>query len=494
METRQRWSTKSIYILAAIGAAAGLGNLWRFPMLAYEFGGSSFIIAMLISNIIIIYPLMLFETAIGQRFQSSGPISMEKFKKGSGWIYYIPIFATFFMVTYYTPVMAWALKYLFKSFSGEFLEAPSSYFMTDIIGLTSGINEIGNWQIGVFIFLIISYVLILLSLRNGIKSVSKVIIYTATIPFILLIILIIRGVTLPGAEIGLRALFIPDWNTLLDIKLWQAAIGQSFFSAALATGYFTMSGSYRKPNAEIPKSSIWILTGNFCVSILSGIAVFSTLGFMAVEQGVPLSEAATGGPMLIFTVFPSAIAMMPNFNILFAVLLFVTVITLAIDSIFAAIEIIATGLLDIFPNLKSHFRATMIVVSITFILGIPLTFGSGLYYLDILDHFIGGYIFMFIGILESIVLVFFVGTENIRNWINKNASTNIKIGKWFNYTLYIIPFVLLYIFSFSLINEFQAPYSNYPMWSILLFGIIPFIIVFGLTIILRKLNQTDEKK
>ncbi|NOQ71139.1 MAG: hypothetical protein GQ574_03995 [Crocinitomix sp.] len=493
MSEKHTWPNQFIYILAAIGCAAGLGNFWRFPMLAYEYGGAAFIFAMLLSNIVIVFPLMMLETSIGQKAQAGPPKSMEKLKKGTGWIQWLAPITIIGVLIYYVPIMAWGVTYLFKSFSGEFLADPSNYFVTDILNLSPSIDETGTIQLPILIALIVSYVLILLSLRKGIKSMSKVIKYTATAPFIILIILLIRALTLPGASDGLNAFFVPDWSQLGNPELWQAAISQSFFSASLAMGYFIYAGGRRKKNAEIPKTSLWILTGNFLVSILSGLVVFATLGFMAQEQGVSISEATTSGPMLVFTVLPTAISMMPSFAIAFSVLLFLAVITLAIDSIFGMFEIAVASFMDLKKKHVKEFSTFKIILVITFVLGIPITFGSGLYYLDIMDHFIAGYMFMIIGFLECFVVAYIVGPNKMREWINATAD-GIRIGKWFNYVIYALPVLLGLLLIITFLNEIRDLYGDYPLWAIICFGIAPLAII-GLSsfLLYRKMRAGDSK-
>ena len=493
MTDRHTWPSQFIYILAAIGCAAGLGNLWRFPMLAYEYGGAAFILAMLLSNIVIVFPLMMLETSIGQKAQAGPPKSMEKLRKGTGWIQWLAPITTLAVLVYYVPIMSWGITYMVDAFSGQFLEDPSNYFITDILHLSSGVSETGGIQTPILIALVVSYILILLSLRKGIKSMSKVIKFTATAPFVILLILLIRALTLPGADVGVNAFFVPDWSQLGNPELWQAAISQSFFSASLAMGYFIYAGGRRNVNAEIPKTSLWILVGNFTVSILSGLVVFATLGFMAQEQGVDISEATTSGPMLVFTVLPTAISMMPGFAITFAVLLFLAVITLAIDSIFGMFELSVASFMDLKKKHENELTTFKTIVAVTFVLGIPITLGSGLYYLDIMDHFITGYMFMVIGFLECCVVAYMVGPDKIRIWIN-NTADGIRIGKWFNVVIYCLPMLLGGLLLITFLNEIEATYGDYPGWAIISFGIAPLTIIFTLAALLHRKTRTKYQK
>lgn len=322
---------------------------------------------------------------------------------------------------------------------------------------------------------------------------SKVIKFTATAPFVILFILLIRGLTLPGSEVGVKAFFLPDWSQLLSPELWQAAIGQSFFSAAVAMGYFFYSGGRRAKNAEIPKTSLWILGGNIVVSILSGLAIFSTVGYMAQEQGVGLGEAAVSGPMLVFSVLPTAISMLPAFEILFAVLLFITVITLAIDSIFGMFELVTGSFMDLKKKHEKEFRTFVTLTGITFILGIPICFGSGMYYLDIMDHFITGYMLVIVGMLECAVVAYVVGPEKLRQWVN-NTNTGLRIGKWFNVVLYILPLILLTLLIITLSNEVTSLYGGYPQEMIYLLGIVPIFLIITIALIIYFVFQRRRSK
>ena len=472
-KSRPQWTSNFVYILAAIGCAAGLGNFWRFPMLAFQYGGAAFILALLIANALIVFPLVMMETVIGQKMKLAGPQAFEKLKKGSGWIQWIPVFGIMILLMYYVPILAWGIKYLVMSLTGAFTADPSSYFSREILHLTDGVTNLGTFQWGLFAALIGSYLFVLYALRKNVLSLGPVVKITATAPFVLLFIILLRGITLPGAAEGLRAFFVPDWHALADIKLWQAAIGQAFFSATLGAGYFIIAGSHRAENHEIPRTTIWILIGNFLVSILAGIGVFSTLGFMAHQQGVAISEAATGGPMLVFSVLPTAVSMMPSGVIFFAVLLFLVVITLAIDSIIGVLEPVVGSFHDLFPKEKYSNILTKVMI-ITGLGAIPFLTGAGMYFLDITDHFVSGYFLLLTGMLETAVIAYWVGPQKIRDWIN-STTKNCKIPRIFDYILYIIPILLAVMTAVTIYKEFQEPYGGYPLNYLIWGGIIPLI-------------------
>jgi NSS family neurotransmitter:Na+ symporter len=461
-------------------------------MLAFEHGGGAFILASFLLYILMVYPLKMMETIIGQRYQLGGPQAFEKIKKGTSWIQWIPAFALMGVLFYYLPIFAWGTKYLVTSFSGAFLADPSNYFFSDILHITDSVTDAGSFQWQLLLGVLAGYAFTIYALRKNVLSLGPVVKITVTAPFVLLLILIIRGVSLPGAAGGLQTLFIPDWSALGDIKLWQAAMGQAFFSTNLAMGYYIISGSHRAKKGEIPKSSIWVLIGDFSTAILCATAIFSTIGFMAQQQGVAFADAVAGGPGLVFSVLPTAVSMMPWGIILFAALLFLIVITLAIDSIFGIVEIISGVFHDLWHKVK-FTRVVLILCGVLTLGSLPYLMGSGLYRLDITDHYIGGFLLMIVGMFEAFVLAYIVGAEKIRTWINE-TSTGLKIGKWFNVILYSAPFILGGLVSISLYKETQEVYGGYPMEYIIWWGFVPLGLVLGLSIVFGVITHRKMKK
>jgi len=483
MKMRERWPNKFVYIIAAIGAAAGLWNLWRFPMLAYEHWWWAFIFALLISNIFIVLPLVLLESVLWQKYQSCWPKIFQKIKAGSSWIQWLPIIAMIFIFMYYAPIMAWAEVYLVKSFSWWFLAEPVSYFANNIIWLSSSISIWWGLQWWILIALFVSFVFVFLSLWKWLKSVSNVLKFTVPIPFILLVILWIQWVGLPWGMEWLAVLFKPEWSALADINLWQAAIWQSFFSASLAFGYFMFASSHRWKNDELTKSSILILAWNFLASLLSGIAIFSTIWFMAKEQGKAFFDVITWWSQLIFSVLPTAISLMPFFKIGFAVLLFIVVITLALSSIFAFVEVIVWAFMEVWSKRISWLKSILVLLIFVFLGSIPYVFGAWSYYLQITDHFVGWYIFMLIWILESLLVWFVLWFWKTRNWINECSS--IKFWRWLKRYFWFIPVVLIFIFVSALFQEWFK-YQWFPFIYIFVFGIVPLILTFAISFFLSK--------
>jgi len=475
MVERQYWPSKWVFILAAIGSAAGLGNLWRFPFLAFEHGGATFVFVIILANLIIGIPLLLAEVAIGQMMQKGAPDAFKKIKGGFRFIGWTMVMFAFFVIVYYVAVMGWGIDYLAASFSlPAWAGDTSKFFFEDILQLSDGPGTIGGFSIPILIGVIVSWLAIYFSVWKGVKSVSKVVVWTATLPFLMLAILIVRAVTLDGAGDGLRLFLIPDWTALRDPQLWIAAFSQVFFSLSLAFGVMLAYGSCNPRKTEMTKSVFIIAAGNFLVSFMSGIVIFGTLGYMAAQQGVPVTEVIKGGPSLAFVVFPQAISLLPAFATGFAVLFFIMFFLLALDSAFSLIEGFAAPFRDRFPNTSVKKVALWITLA-AFVVGLLYTTKAGLYYLDITDHFIVNYGIVITGTLLAIVVGWLWKGGELKAFINEHSQW--KLGAWWDISVkFISPIFLIILLVVNIIQEIKTPYEGYPTWALLTFGLGPIVL------------------
>jgi len=487
---RSHWPNRWIFILAAIGSAAGLGNIWRFPFLAFEHGGAAFIIALVIANIIIGIPLLILEIGLGQMKQKGAPDAFGSIKKGFQYIGWFGLIMMFIVMAYYMSVMAWSVDYLGAAFNLSWGADTSGYFFGNILKLSDGPGSLGGFSMPVIIGFLISWILIYFAVWKGVKSISRVVVWTATLPFLILLILLIRAVTLPGAGAGLLLYLVPDWSALLNSKLWLAAFSQVFFSLSIAFGMMVAYGSFNKTDTEITRSAIWIALGNFLVSFMAGFAVFGTLGFMAGLQGVAVTEVVAGGPSLVFVVLPQALSMIPVFAKFFAVLFFATIVLLAIDSAFSILEGVAVAWKDRYPELSNKKIALWLSIAM-FIAGIPFITGAGLYYLDMVDHFVVNYGLVAMGIMEALVVGWLWKDGGFKEFVNSNSR--FKIGKGWSFSIKVIaPVFLTILFIINIINEFRAPYEGYPVWAIFWIGALPIILAPAIAFVLDKLTSRNS--
>lgn len=474
---RDRWPSRTIFIYAAIGSAVGLGNIWRYPYLAETYGGGAFLIPFLVALFVAGIPLLILEFALGQRFQKGAVDSFAAVKKklsGLGWW---ALFTAFIVISYYVAVMAWSLIYLFVSPGVQWSGDSEGYFFGNVLQISDGINTIGGIVPAIFIALLVSWVLIYFSVWKGVKSVSKVVVWTVPLPIILLVVLFIRAITLDGAGAGIAAYLTPDFSAIFDTEVWRAAFAQVFFSLSLAFGIMIAYASYNRKESGIVKSAFTVGIADAAIAIFAGFVVFATLGFMADQQQVALDEVVASGPGLAFVVFPQALSLMP-FASFFAILFFLTLLTLAIDSAFSLVEAINTTVFDKTKMKKQNIA--LVVCVLGFLAGIIYTTNAGLYFLDVVDHFVTNVSLIVIGILECIAIGWIYGAEKMRKYVNKVSE--MKIGKWWDITIkYITPIALAVILAIQLKAEFVENYGGYPDWAILvgwLFVLVPLVIAF----------------
>jgi len=465
---RARWSSKLIFLFAAIGSAVGLGNVWRFPYLVGKHGGGAFLIPYLIALVVLGIPLLIMEFAIGQRMQLGAVGSFGKIRRKLSGIGLAAVLCGFVVVCYYAVIMAWCLLYSIYSIDLKWGADTKAFLDQNVLHLSSGADQIGSIAIPVLLALVAVWVLVYFSVWKGVRSVGKVVIVTMPLPIVLLVILAVRGLTLPGGLTGVAYYLRPDFKALADYQLWSAAASQIFFTLSIAFGIMIAYSSFRHESSDVAKSAVFTATANSLISIIAGFAVFATLGYMATQNGVEVSDLAKKDPITIsFVVFPKALSMMPAAPV-FALAFFVMLVTLAVDSAFSLVEAASTVVHDRYPHVRKE-SLTLYVCAAGFVCGIVFTTFAGKYYFDITDHFILNYGLVTVGLLEAVAIGWVYGAEELRTYINK--VSDIKIGRWWNVAIkFIIPAFLAAMLYMNLRADLANPYGNYPKRALLCFG------------------------
>jgi len=481
---RDRWDNRFAFIMAAIGSAIGLGNVWRFPYMVAQNGGGAFIIPYLIALITAGIPLMILEMYIGMKMQSGPGLAWAKIKNWAGFVGWFGLLVSFIIVTYYAVIMGWTWNYIWHSISVAWKGDPQGFFMNNLLNISDGPGSLGGISLPILIGVLLTWVAVYFSIFKGVKLVGKVVNYTVTIPFILLIILFIRGITLKGWAQGLNFYLISDFNALKSPQVWIAAYGQVFFSLSLGFGIMIAYASYMPKRSDTSGSAVITSLANAATSFFAGYAIFTTLGYMALKFYQPVGDiAGSGGPGLAFIAFPQAIATLPGGPIgqaIFGVMFFITLLTLGIDSAFSLVEAVITGLNDR-VKIKRELIA-FIVCAVGAIGGILFSTNAGLYWLDIIDHWMNSFGLVVVGFLETIIFAWFYRKlKHTRSEINEYSSIN--IGKWWEICLGVItPIALGVIIFLNFINELKQPYSGYPLWTLVLggWGLIGVLFLFSL--------------
>lgn len=455
MVQRARWKTQRAFILATVGAATGLGNIWRFPYVSYANGGGAFLIPYLLAYLAAGIPLIILELGLGQRFQRGAPGAWTKVSKkmeGLGWW---STFVSFVIAIYFAVIVAWIFDYLYYSLTIAWKGRAADFFLNDFLGVSSGPSVIGSVSMPVVVGLVLTWLTIFLSIRKGPELVSRIVRITVPMPVILLIIMIIRGITLDGAMEGVTYYLTPDFASLMSFDVWVAAFTQVFFSVGVGMAIVISFASYKYVQSDITKTSIIITASNAIISVMAGFAVFSVLGYLAFQQGVTIPEVATGGTGLAFVAFPTAIELMPVAAPLFGIIFFLTLLTFALDSAFSFVEAINTSIADSW-NISTG-KSSAIVCTVLFFLSLFFATDGGFYWIEIVDHFINNYGVTLVCLGEALFIGWAYDVTDFRKWIT--AVSEWRLGRWWDYCMrFLTPLVIVTIVVASAWEDFLAQF------------------------------------
>ncbi|GAA1226481.1 sodium-dependent transporter [Prauserella halophila] len=468
-ETRRGgFTSRRVFILAAIGSAVGLGNIWRFPYVAYENGGGAFILPYLVALLTAGIPFLLLDYGLGHRFRGSAPLSFARARKRSEALGWWQVLICFFIAVYYAAVLAWAVRYTFFSVNKAWGDDPETFFFEDF--LHAGDPGVAmEFTPGVLVPLLVVWgaliVIMALGVQRGIGAVAMVFIPILVIAFLALVV---QALLLPGAGGGLNALFTPDWAALLEPGVWAAAFGQIFFSLSIGFGIMITYASYVKRKTDMTGSAMVVGFSNSGFELLAGIGVFAALGFMAQASGVAVGEVASDGIGLAFVAFPAIISEAPAGAVL-GVLFFGSLVIAGLTSLISVIEVVISGVRDKFE--LSRITATLAVAIPTALISLVLfATTSGLYVLDIVDHFINRFGILAVAVVSMLVLAWGVRLlPELARHLNHHGS--ITLGRaWRVLVGVVAPLALLYVLIRQLVTDISAPYEDYPAWMLATFG------------------------
>merc|ERR1712038_1979616 len=456
VEERGQWSNQFEFILSTVGYAVGLGNVWRFPYLAYQNGGGSFLLPYAIMLFFAGLPLFFMELALGQ-YTGQGPTRvfgrLAPAFKGLG---YAMIAATCFVAIYYNVIMAWTLFYMFSGFQstlpwqncteginsyacnnaslGNMSVSPAedyfNYVMLNLEDSTSWSNfGTLSWQL--LLCLIASWTIVCLALIKGVQSSGKVVYFTAIFPFVVLIILFIFGLTLEGAHEGIMFYLTPDPEKLKDVKVWKAAATQIFCSLGPCFGGLVTLASYNKFNNNCHRDAILVSFINCGTSVFVGFVVFSFVGFMAHIANTTPDQVVKSGPALAFIAYPEAMTKMPVPQ-LWSFLFFFMLLTLGLDSMFTFVETVTTAIMDHYKWLGPHKHWVVIgVCGAGFILGLSMCAQGGILMFTLIDATCASWNILVFAIIELILVSWLYGVDNFLDNIREMKMNLPKPVEWY---------------------------------------------------------------
>ncbi|AJE32763.1 methionine and alanine importer large subunit [Corynebacterium humireducens NBRC 106098 = DSM 45392] len=468
-ERREIFSSRWAFLLAAIGSAVGLGNIWRFPYVAYDNGGGAFLIPYLVALLSAGIPLLFLDYALGHRYRGSAPLVFRRIKSWAEPVGWVQVGVSFFITIYYAAIIGWAALYAVKSFNKAWGTDPNSYFFGDFLQFdetatfsTDFVPQIALALAGVWIAAII---VLAIGVDKGIGKVSKIFIPLLAVLFL---IVVVQALMLPGAATGLDALFTPDWNALTNGTVWIAAYGQIFFSLSVSFGIMLTYSSYLRPRTNLTGTGLTTAFANSSFEVLAGVGVFAALGFMAVQQSVAVDEVATSGIGLAFVAFPAIINEMA-FGPIFGVLFFGSLTIAGFTSLFSLLEVVVSAVKD-----KLNLPRKTVAIGIgTFMALISLALfstTSGLMALDIMDKFTNNIGIVAIALIAVIILDWVLRRIDEFS-LHINAVSSFKVGTlWRIFVVNVTTLVLGFTLAQELISLIQEPYGGYTTTQIAIYG------------------------
>ncbi|MGQ4728706.1 sodium-dependent transporter [Streptomyces sp. Ju416(a)] len=468
-QPREQWATRAGFLFAAIGSAVGLGNIWRFPAIAYENGGGAFLLPYLIALLTAGIPLLIMEYAVGRKYRLSPPAALRRMARPAEAIGWWQVVISFVIATYYAVIIAWAVRYVGFSVGQQWGDDPEAFLFGDFLRAPDTPGFLDGFVPGVFWPLVCVWVVVLgilaFGIRRGIERANKIFI---PLLFVLFAALVIRALTLDGAATGLDALFTPDWSELGNGSVWVAAYGQIFFSLSIGFGIMVTYASYLGRRADLTGSAMVAGFANSSFEILAGIGVFATLGYLATASGVGVDEVAGAGIGLAFVAFPAVISEMP-FGGFFGILFFSSLVIAGLSSLISIVQVVVSAVQD-----RTGMRRRTAVlgvgglVALVSVLLFPTE--SGIYLLDASDHFINQYGIALAALVALIVIVW-VLRQLPGLQANADATSAVRLGHWWRICLGVItPVVLGWMMVDSLRTEFEENYEGYSTGFLLSTG------------------------
>ncbi|MDW6001320.1 sodium-dependent transporter [Vibrio mangrovi] len=483
---REQWGSRAGFILAAVGSAIGLGNIWRFPYMAYENGGGAFFIPYLFAMLTAGIPFMILEFSMGQKHRGSAPKTIALIHSKFEWLGWFQVGVAATIGVYYVAVIGWAISYFGLSFTQGWGTETNTFFFSNYLGLGENTpTNLGGirWNIALTVALawVITYIAIVNGVKSGIERASKVMM---PILFIMVLVLIVRMSVLPGALDGVNYMFKPDFSKIWDVKVWAAAYGQIFFTLSIGFAIMLAYSSYLPEKSDITNNAFMTVLINCGFSILAGIMIFSVLGYMAQEQGKPLTEVVSSGVGLAFVTLPAAINLLPAPYIL-GPLLFFALVVAGLSSHISIMEAVTSAVID-----KTKWRrnkAASIVIGVSFIISMAFVTDGGILLLDLVDHFANNIGIMVGCFVEIVMMTWLFKISDIRHYTNDKSD--FSIGVWFDICLrFITPVILAIILATKLHTLFTEGYGGYDLtigWVL-----IAALFVVGISINLK--NRSPE--
>lgn len=466
---REVFSSRKLFILSAIGSAVGLGNIWRFPYVAYENGGGAFLIPYLVAILCAGIPLLFLDYSVGHRFRGSAPLAYRRLNRKAEVLGWWQVLICFIIAIYYAAIIGWAAMYAWFSLSKAWGDDAEGFFMGEFLSVADNVGVSFDIVSRVFFPILAVWAVTIIIMVAGVnKGIARANVVFMPLLIVMFVLLVVQSVFLPGAMDGLNAFFTPNWEALMNPAVWAAAFGHIFFSLSVAFGIMVTYSSYLRRKTDLTGSGYVVAFANSGFEILAGIGVFAALGFMAHNTGAAVGDVVSGGIGLAFIAFPTIVSQAP-LGALLGVLFFGSLVFAGLTSLISILEVIVAAFQD---KLGWNRKAATLIVTVPIGLISLALFSTttSLYLLDTLDAFVNQF-----GILAcALVTVIVVGAglgalPKLAKHLNRHSSIKLSTG-WMVLVGGVGPAALGYMLLNELQSKIGEQYSGYPAWFNGIFG------------------------
>uniref|UniRef100_A0A1Q3FXI4 Transporter n=1 Tax=Culex tarsalis TaxID=7177 RepID=A0A1Q3FXI4_CULTA len=527
---RDQWGKGIEFLMSCIAMSVGLGNVWRFPFIALENGGGAFVIPYIIVLLLVGKPVYYMEMIIGQ-FSSRGSVKVYDCVPALRGVGFGELYMICVLITYYSSLMALIGRYMWDSFKNPLpwahcqpewgtgcvpatarlykangtddnrMSSSELYYKRVVLKELDNIDDgigLPDWQLT--LFLCLSWSIVLLVLIKGVKSAGKASYFLALFPYVVITILLVRACTLPGAINGIVYFLKPQWDKILDPKVWYAAVTQCFFSLSICFGNIIMYSSYNKFRHNVHRDATIVTTIDTFTSLLAGCTIFGILGHLAYVVGSDdVGSVVKPGAGLAFISYPEAIAKFDVVPQAFSVLFFLMLFVLGIGSNVAMTSCVMTVIRDQFPKVKNWQAATVIAIC-GVALGCIYVTPGGQYILTLVDHFGASFIALVLAIAELIAIGWIYGVDRLCKDVEFMLGHRPNLY-WRLCWRWVTPLLMTAILIYNLLTLQPLTYQGYVYptiaydlgWCIAAFGLLQ-LPIWGIYAITKQEGKTLSEK
>lgn len=439
-DSQNQWNSSIGFLLAMIGSAVGLGNIWRFPYIAYTNGGGTFLIPYIIAILCVGAPFVFIEYGAGYKFKAGLSRTLRTINRKYEYIAWAIQMVPFLILTYYTTIIGWNLIYLLLSFNKSWGPDTNDFFTNTFLQNVTTPSGMLHIVMPIFISVLVVWLIIWFvshrDLNKGVERVSKIVV---PVLFVLMAIIIIYSITLPGSFKGINALFTPDWTKIANIDVWLAAFGQIVFSLSLGLCIMFTYASYLPEGTDLVKNGLTVAFTNSAFEVCTAVGMFSIIGFMSLMSSTPIDQVVTQGAGLAFIVLPSVFNTMGTVGYIIGPLFFICLFFAGFTSAIALVEPVNASISEKF-NLSRKRTVTLICI-VGFLIATLFTSSYGSELLTYFDGFLNQFGLLLTVIVECVIFGWIYDLDELAKAINRDSK--VKLGRTWKFMIrFFIPVIV----------------------------------------------------